>query len=98
VIGPNEALAVIFALVVSPTKVQLPVNGSVPELFPEWLLFLQATDKRRHMVVAKKEDRFNIANVFVSDNEFIPDLVRPIPPGKYFYINISMTIIFPPLA
>jgi len=63
-IGPKEAMEVILALVVSPSKVQLPVNGFGPELPPEWLLFLQATDKKRKIAVAKKDNAFDIAKDF----------------------------------
>jgi hypothetical protein len=64
--GPRDALEVISALVVSPTKFQLPVNGFDPELFPGLLLFLQATENKRQNAIAKKGDRFNMATVFVS--------------------------------
>jgi hypothetical protein len=71
-IGPIEAVDVISALVVSPSNFQLvPVNGLGPE-FPEWLLFLQATVKRRQMAIAKKGDRFDIAIVFVRITNFYP--------------------------
>jgi hypothetical protein len=84
-IGPNVAVEVISALVVSPEKFQLPANGLGVELPPGLLLFLQATEKRRQMAMAKKEARFNICKVFMADNEIMPDLVPPIrPPDNYF--------------
>jgi hypothetical protein len=62
--GPIEMEEVISAFVVSPTKVQEPTSGFEPELL-EWLLFLQATEKRRQKERPKTTDRFNIAYGFV---------------------------------
>jgi hypothetical protein len=90
--GPNVVVDTILALVVSPSKAQLPVNGFGPEPPPE-LLFLQAATKRRQTTaVIKGIFLIIIKAVFMVVNEITRILVCLVAPGIYYFsINISLT-------
>ena len=64
-IGPRDSDAVILALDFSAAKVQLPVSGLEPELFPELLLFLQAEKTSRKKTTVKTVNLFSIVKDFM---------------------------------